>query len=101
MNSEDQGTAKANVLSKGAEATIARVLPSKPGIGLAVPERSASRRSRSSTSLSGYADGAVCEGVHGPLEEGLAFVQKPFERRVLAWKIREILDSGPAKLVGN
>lgn len=44
--------------------------------------------------VSGYADGIVRDGVHGPLEEGLAFLQKPYTRHVVTRKIREILDSG-------
>src|SRR5713226_8110807 len=43
--------------------------------------------------VSGYADGIVRDGVHGPLEEGLAFLQKPYTRQGLTRKIREILDS--------
>jgi two-component system cell cycle sensor histidine kinase/response regulator CckA len=43
--------------------------------------------------VSGYADGIVRDGSHGPLEEGLAFLQKPFTRRGLTHKIREILDA--------
>jgi hypothetical protein len=35
----------------------------------------------------------VRDGVHGALEEGLAFLQKPCTRRALTRKIREILDS--------
>lgn len=42
--------------------------------------------------VSGYADGIVRDGLHGPLEEGLAFLQKPFTRRGLTHKIRQILD---------
>jgi two-component system, cell cycle sensor histidine kinase and response regulator CckA len=47
--------------------------------------------------VSGYTDGVVRDGVHGALEEGLEFLQKPCTRRALTWKIREILDSGSAK----
>ncbi|HYW38256.1 MAG TPA: response regulator [Terriglobales bacterium] len=43
--------------------------------------------------VSGYADGIVRDGAHGPLEEGLAFLQKPYTRSVVTRKIREILDS--------
>jgi two-component system, cell cycle sensor histidine kinase and response regulator CckA len=49
--------------------------------------------------VSGYTDGVVRDGVHGALEEGLAFLQKPFTRRALTWKIREILDSKPIQSV--
>jgi hypothetical protein len=43
---------------------------------------------------------ATAEGLlsHGALEEGLEFLQKPCTRRALTWKIREILDSGSAKV---
>ena len=43
--------------------------------------------------VSGYADGAVQDGPHGPLEGGLAFLQKPYTRKQVMQKIREILDS--------
>ena len=43
--------------------------------------------------VSGYADGVVQDGPHGPLEEGLAFLQKPYTRKQMMLKIREILDS--------
>ncbi len=49
--------------------------------------------------VSGYTDGIVREGVHGALEEGLAFLQKPCTRRALTRKIREILDSQRIKPV--
>jgi signal transduction histidine kinase len=42
--------------------------------------------------VSGYTDGIVRDGAHGPLEEGLAFLDKPYSRRSLVQKIREILD---------
>ena len=41
--------------------------------------------------MSGYADNAI---VHqGALEEGLAFLPKPFAPDALAFKVREILDA--------
>ena len=43
--------------------------------------------------VSGYADGVVQDGPHGPLEGGLAFLQKPYTRKQVMQKIREILDS--------
>jgi signal transduction histidine kinase len=43
--------------------------------------------------VSGYADGVVQDGLHGPLEGGLAFLQKPYTRKQVMQKIREILDS--------
>ncbi len=47
--------------------------------------------------VSGYADGVVREGVHGPLGEGLAFLQKPYTRGAITRKVREILDSQQMK----
>jgi signal transduction histidine kinase len=43
--------------------------------------------------VSGYTDGIVCGGAYGPLEEGLAFLQKPYTRNMVMRKIREILDA--------
>jgi signal transduction histidine kinase len=51
--------------------------------------------------VSGYADGIVRDGMHGALEEGLAFLQKPYTHRALTWKVREILDSQRVKSVAN
>ena len=51
--------------------------------------------------VSGYADGIVRDGSHGPLQEGLAFLQKPCSRGELTRKVREILDSHPFKSVAN
>jgi two-component system cell cycle sensor histidine kinase/response regulator CckA len=45
--------------------------------------------------VSGYADGIVRDGVHEPLEVGLAFLQKPFTRHAVMRKIREMLDLQP------
>jgi CheY-like chemotaxis protein len=47
--------------------------------------------------VSGYTDGVVRDGVHGKLEEGLAFLQKPYTRQGLTRKVREILDSQRVK----
>jgi two-component system, cell cycle sensor histidine kinase and response regulator CckA len=51
--------------------------------------------------VSGYADGIVRDGVDGPLEEGLAFLQKPYTRNMVIRKIREILDSQRVNSVVN
>ncbi len=51
--------------------------------------------------VSGYADGIVRDGVHAPLKEGLAFLQKPYTRNAVMRKIREILDSQLVKSVGK
>ncbi len=44
--------------------------------------------------ISGYTDDSIFR--HGVLEGGMEFLQKPFNLRTLAQKIREILDSEPA-----
>jgi PAS domain S-box-containing protein len=44
--------------------------------------------------MSGYTDNVIAEG--GVLEEGLAFLQKPFTPLALAQKVREVLDAGVA-----
>jgi two-component system cell cycle sensor histidine kinase/response regulator CckA len=51
--------------------------------------------------VSGYTDGIVRDGVHGALEKGLAFLQKPYTRHALVRKIRGILDSQQVKSVAN
>jgi PAS domain S-box-containing protein len=43
--------------------------------------------------MSGYADEAIVR--HGILEEGTAFLQKPFTPKILAQKVREVLDTAP------
>jgi len=44
--------------------------------------------------ISGYTDDSVFR--HGVLEGGMAFLQKPFNLKALATKIREILEGVPA-----
>jgi CheY-like chemotaxis protein len=51
--------------------------------------------------VSGYTDSLVKDGIHGVLEGGLEFLQKPFTRRALTQKIRLILDSGKAQPVAS
>lgn len=41
--------------------------------------------------MSGYADEAIIQ--HGLLEKGAAFLQKPFTPKILAQKVREVLDT--------
>jgi len=47
--------------------------------------------------ISGYTDDSVFR--HGVLEGGVAFLQKPFNLKALAQKIREVLDGQPAAAV--
>jgi len=50
--------------------------------------------------MSGYTDNVIAQG--GVLEEGLAFLQKPFTPRILMQKVREVLDaSAPIAHVGE
>ena len=51
--------------------------------------------------VSGYAGDVVRNGMHEPLGEGLAFLQKPYTRSMLTGKIRAILDSQRIKSVAN
>ena len=44
--------------------------------------------------ISGYTDDSIFR--HGVLEGGMAFLQKPFNLKVLAEKVREVLDGVPA-----
>ena len=45
--------------------------------------------------MSGYTADAIAH--QGMLDPGIAFLQKPFAMDTLAHKVREVLDSGPAK----
>jgi two-component system cell cycle sensor histidine kinase/response regulator CckA len=47
--------------------------------------------------ISGYTDDSIFR--HGVLEGGMEFLQKPFNLRTLAQKIREILDGETATTV--
>ena len=51
--------------------------------------------------VSGYTEGVVRDGVHGVLEPGLAFLQKPYTRQALTRKIREILDLRRVESLAN
>ena len=65
-----------------------------PGMsGRVLVDRVASQRPKMKVLYtSGYTDDAMAH--HGILEEGTAFLQKPYTREVLTQKVREVLDSG-------
>ncbi|MBD3265557.1 response regulator, partial [bacterium] len=65
------------------------VLPNKSGREIVEKVRQ-NRPSIQVLYMSGYTDDAIVQ--HGVLEEGLEFIQKPFETKRLLRKIREILD---------
>ncbi|HXC47689.1 MAG TPA: response regulator, partial [Candidatus Sulfotelmatobacter sp.] len=69
------------------------VMPGASGRELA--ERiSAKRRGIRVLFMSGYTDNVITSG--GMLEEGLAFLQKPFSPAALVQKVREVLSQTPA-----
>jgi two-component system cell cycle sensor histidine kinase/response regulator CckA len=69
------------------------VMPGTSGRELA--ERiSAKRRDIRVLFMSGYTDNVITSG--GMLEEGLAFLQKPFSPAALVQKVREVLSQAPA-----
>ena len=41
--------------------------------------------------MSGYAESAIAQ--HGVLDDGIAFIAKPFSPEALAWKVREAIDT--------
>jgi CheY-like chemotaxis protein len=43
--------------------------------------------------VSGYTDDAIVR--HGLLDEGIAFIQKPFTPEAFSRKVREVLDAAP------
>jgi hypothetical protein len=47
--------------------------------------------------ISGYTDDSIFR--HGVLEGGMAFLQKPFNLKALAAKVREVLEGVPAGVV--
>jgi CheY-like chemotaxis protein len=62
---------------------VTRLAPSRPGLKVLY--------------ISGYTDDSVFR--HGVLEGGVAFLQKPFNLKALAQKIREVLDGQPVVAV--
>ena len=69
------------------------VMPGTSGRELA--ERiSAKRRDIRVLFMSGYTENVITSG--GMLEEGLAFLQKPFSPATLVQKVREVLSQTPA-----
>jgi CheY-like chemotaxis protein len=69
------------------------VMPRLSGRELA-SQIAAARRDLKVLYISGYTDDSVFR--HGVLEGGMEFLQKPFNLRTLAQKIREILDAEAA-----
>jgi len=70
-----------------------------PGVsGRELARRITSRNSKMQVLfMSGYTDNVIAHG--GVLEDGVAFLQKPFTPRALTNKVRELLDRPvPAKL---
>ncbi|MGA8034506.1 MAG: CHASE4 domain-containing protein [Candidatus Acidiferrales bacterium] len=49
--------------------------------------------------ISGYTDDSIFR--HGVLEGGMAFLQKPFNLKALAEKVREVLDGVPAAVLSD
>jgi two-component system cell cycle sensor histidine kinase/response regulator CckA len=68
------------------------VMPRLSGRELAA-RLAATRRDLKVLYISGYTDDSVFR--HGVLEGGMAFLQKPFNLKALATKIRGILDGVP------
>jgi anti-anti-sigma factor len=49
--------------------------------------------------MSGYTENAIVH--HGVLDQGTAYVQKPFRAETLTQKVREVLDTAPCKREGS
>jgi two-component system, cell cycle sensor histidine kinase and response regulator CckA len=72
------------------------VMPRMSGRELAL-KLSALRKDVKILYISGYTDDSVFR--HGVLEGGVSFLQKPFNLKSLALKIREVLDGQPAAVL--
>jgi two-component system, cell cycle sensor histidine kinase and response regulator CckA len=71
------------------------VMPKLSGRELAT-KIAASRDNLKVLYISGYTDDSIFR--HGVLEGGMAFLQKPFNLKALAEKVREVLDGVPASV---
>lgn len=69
------------------------IMPGMNGVDLA-SKLSPSRPTMKCLFISGYVDNVVVK--HGLLDEGVHFLAKPFLRKDLAAKVREVLDACPA-----
>ncbi len=76
------------------------IMPKMNGLELATKLRKA-RPEMKVLYVSGYPDTVMRDGVHGALEKGLAFLEKPYTRRALVRKIRDVLDSQGVKSLAN
>ena len=65
-----------------------------PGMnGQAITEQlSQTRPNLKTLFISGHTDEKIAH--HGVLDQGLAFLQKPFSPMILAHKVRQVLDAG-------
>jgi PAS domain S-box-containing protein len=74
------------------------VMPKLSGRELAT-KITASRENLKVLYISGYTDDSIFR--HGVLEGGMSFLQKPFNLKALAEKVREVLDGVPAAVTSD
>lgn len=74
------------------------VMPKLSGRELAT-RLSAARPDLKVLYISGYTDDSVFR--HGVLEGGMSFLQKPFNLKAMAQKVREVLDGVPASVTAS